>query len=289
MGDGAGVTWLGRAGILVHQSHHQFLVQAAPVDADAHRLVVAAGGLDHAGELFIPFPAAAHVAGIDAVLGQGYGTGGMFGQQLVAVEMEIADQRDGTALAVELFADVRHRRRGLFGIDGDAHQFRARLGQLRHLGHRGLDIGGVRIGHGLHHHGGIAAHGDGADVDGDGAVALVGGRQVHGVSTAVVQGRPMIPDYGNCRSGLWPRIRQYGQGGRYPASGPLAAGMRPSSVQGCIHSVSRGRIPATLRAPAPSWFAAGGRSCGCQTPRSGGMPAGLAHSSGLYILPGITG
>jgi hypothetical protein len=98
----------------------------------------------------------------------------------MAVEMEITDQRDGAALAVEPFADVRHRRRGLFGIDGDAHQFRARLGQLRHLGHRGLDIGGVRVGHGLHHHGGIATHGDGADADGDGAVALVGGRQAHG-------------------------------------------------------------------------------------------------------------
>jgi len=35
-----------------------------------YRLVIAAGGFDHCGELFITLPAAPHVAGIDAILGQ---------------------------------------------------------------------------------------------------------------------------------------------------------------------------------------------------------------------------
>ena len=61
------------SGVLVHQADDQILVQAAPVDADAHRPVVAAGDLDHGGELAVALLAAPDVAGVDAVLGQGLG------------------------------------------------------------------------------------------------------------------------------------------------------------------------------------------------------------------------
>jgi hypothetical protein len=62
--------------VLVHHARQQILVEAAPIHADAHRLVVAAGDLDHLGELRIALAAAADVAGIDAQLGERLGAGG---------------------------------------------------------------------------------------------------------------------------------------------------------------------------------------------------------------------
>ena len=54
---------------------------------------VPAGDLDHLGELRVALAAAAHVARVDAVLGQRLGAVRVFAQQLVAVEVEVADQR----------------------------------------------------------------------------------------------------------------------------------------------------------------------------------------------------
>ena len=54
------------------------------------------------------------------------------------------------ALLVEPVANMRHGRRRLVAIDGDAHQFRTRLRQRRDLRHRGLDVRRVGVGHGLH-------------------------------------------------------------------------------------------------------------------------------------------
>ena len=56
----------GRARVLVHHPRQQVLIEAAPVDADAHRLLVPAGDFDHLGELRVALAAAADVAGIDA-------------------------------------------------------------------------------------------------------------------------------------------------------------------------------------------------------------------------------
>ena len=56
---------------------------------------------------------------------------GMLLQQLVAVEMKIADQRHGAAERIEPVADMRHRGGRLGGIDGDAHQLRARARPAR--------------------------------------------------------------------------------------------------------------------------------------------------------------
>ena len=65
-----GVLRLGPARVLVHQLGEQLLVEAAPVDADAHRLVVARRRLDHLRELAVVLVALADVARVDAVLRQ---------------------------------------------------------------------------------------------------------------------------------------------------------------------------------------------------------------------------
>ena len=174
--------WRRQAGVLVHQSPRQFLIQTAPVDPNAHRLVIPTGDFNNRGELLIPLPAPSNVAGIDAVFGQRLGAGGMLAQQAVTVEMKVADQRRGHALRRQPVADHRHSSSSGLGIDRNPHQFRTRLRQFRHLSGRGVRIGGVRIGHGLHHDGRTAAHGDGADADGDAGTTRNRGRMAgHGV------------------------------------------------------------------------------------------------------------
>ncbi len=80
----------GRAGVLVHHPREQLLVEAAPVDADAHRLAVLDRLLDQGRELVVALRAVADVARIDAVLVERDGALGNLGQQLVAVEVEVA-------------------------------------------------------------------------------------------------------------------------------------------------------------------------------------------------------
>lgn len=88
--------------------------------------------------------------------------------------MKVADERDLAAAFVQFLADRRYGAGRLFGIDGDAHQFRTGAGQLKCLfGGRG-GIGRVGVGHGLHHHRGGAADGDMADFDADGRVPWPG-------------------------------------------------------------------------------------------------------------------
>ena len=80
--------------ILVHQPREQLGVETSPIDADAHRLRVNARLLDHRRELRIALAALADVAGIDAELRERASAVGHLGEQLVAVEMEVADQRN---------------------------------------------------------------------------------------------------------------------------------------------------------------------------------------------------
>ena len=49
--------------------------------------------------------------------------------------------------------------------DGDPHDVGARLGHAVDLGHRGLEVGGLGLGHGLHGDGGPAADRHVSDVD----------------------------------------------------------------------------------------------------------------------------
>src|SRR5690606_32429542 len=132
-----GFPGLGAAAVLVHLARHQFVIEAAPVDADAYRLVVAAGHFDHLGEIVVAALAAAHVAGVDAVLRERLRAIGNLGQQLVAVVVEIADQRHRHPHAVELLAYGDDFARGLRGVHRDAHELGTGLGQLLDLDGRG--------------------------------------------------------------------------------------------------------------------------------------------------------
>ena len=80
-------------GVLVHQPRQQFLIERAPVDADAHRLVVLDRHLDDLGELRVALVLEADIAGIDAVFVERLGAAGVIGQQRVAVVVEVADER----------------------------------------------------------------------------------------------------------------------------------------------------------------------------------------------------
>ena len=149
----------------IHHAREQRGIEAAPVDADPHRLVVANGVFDHHGELRIALAALADVAGIDPVFGECAGAFRKFGQQLVAVEMKIANQRNGASLLVERGADRRHGGGSLRRVDGDAHDLRARLGECAHLRHGGGNVYGIGVGHRLHDDRRTAADRDGADHD----------------------------------------------------------------------------------------------------------------------------
>ncbi len=91
----------------------------------------------------------------------------MVGEQLVADIVEVADQRHVDARPVEPLADVRHGRRGLVAVDGDAHDLRAGAGQRRDLRDRRVDIGRVGVGHRLDDDRRAAADDDAADPHGD--------------------------------------------------------------------------------------------------------------------------
>jgi hypothetical protein len=162
-----GVLGLGGAGVLVHQPDDELGVQAAPVDPDSHRSVVAAGDVDQGRELTVPLLASPHVARIDSVLGERLGAFRIVGQEPVAIEMEVTDQGHGAALGVEQGPDGGHRPGRGLGVDGDTHQLGARVRELPDLSDRGLHVRGVGVGHGLDHHGGAAPDPDRADLNGD--------------------------------------------------------------------------------------------------------------------------
>ena len=114
----------------------QFLVERAPVRADAHGLAVPDRPLDDGAELAVLLLLEADVAGVDAVFVERFGAGRMVGEQLVADVMEVADERHAHAHLSQLVPDVRHGRRRLVAIDRDAHDLGAGAGQRRDLARR---------------------------------------------------------------------------------------------------------------------------------------------------------
>ena len=158
-----GVERLRSTRIFIHYSRQQILVEAAPVDADAHRLVVLAGQLDHLRELLVLFLAETDVTRVDAVLGQRLGAGRVLGQQTVAVVVKIADQRHVAVHPVEMLADFRHGGGGFRRIDGDAHQFRPGARQFGGLQGGGQVVGSIGVGHRLDDNRGAATDLDMAD------------------------------------------------------------------------------------------------------------------------------
>ncbi len=164
---------LAARGVGVHHPREQRRVEAAPVDADAHRLVELDRLFDQHGELRIALVPLADVAGIDAELGQRPRALRVLGQQLVAVEVEVADQRHRATLRVEGGADRRHGRSRLGGVHGDADDLGTGVGERLHLRGRRGDVGGVGVGHRLHQHGRAAADRVAGDVDLPGRPARV--------------------------------------------------------------------------------------------------------------------
>ena len=164
---GLGGQRLVAAPVLVHQGVEQLRVERAGVDADPDRASVVHRRPHHRGEVRVVAGAAAHVARVDAVLGQGLGAVRELAQQRVPVVVEVAHQRHRDAVHVaQAVADLGHPRRRGAVVDRDAHDLRAGLGQLRHLaGGRGR-VGGVGVGHRLDHDGGAAADLDVADATG---------------------------------------------------------------------------------------------------------------------------
>ena len=123
----------------------------------------------------------ADIAGIDPVLGQRLGTGGVIGQQGVADIVKISDQRHVEAEAFEPFTDLRHGCGTFVAVDGDPDNLRAGFVKGCDLGHGGVDVGGVGVGHRLHHDGRTAADNDASDIDSDaGTTGLRGNKGGHG-------------------------------------------------------------------------------------------------------------
>jgi hypothetical protein len=119
--------------------------------------------LDHGLELAVLLLAEADIAGVDAVLGERLGAGRMLAEERVAVVVEVADQRHLAADRIQPLADPRHRGGGLMGVDGEPHQLRTRVRQRLDLGRGSFGIGGVGVGHRLHHDGRAAADQDAPD------------------------------------------------------------------------------------------------------------------------------
>jgi hypothetical protein len=166
--DGTGLHRRGGHRVLVHQAGEQLLIQAAPVDADAHRLLVCQCQLDDGRVLPVALGLEADVDGIEAVLGERLGAGGVVCQQGVAVVMEVADQRHRHTPLRQPVADVRHGLGGLAPIDGDAHDLGASAGQLGRLARGSGDVGRIGVGHRLHDDRRAAADDDAADSDRNG-------------------------------------------------------------------------------------------------------------------------
>ena len=170
--DGVGVRRGCRRRVVVHHPREQRLVETAPVDADAHRFPVRDRDLDQGRELGVALAAFADVARIDPVLRERGRAAGVLRQQLVPVEMEVADQRDAAADVIEPPADLGHRRGGLRRIDRHADELRPGPGERGDLGHRRLDVRCIRVGHRLHDDRGAAADYDAADIDAARGAAL---------------------------------------------------------------------------------------------------------------------
>ena len=163
--DNTGIIGRGFFGVLVHHPGQQLAIEAAPIDADANRLIKAQRRVNHGPELDIALFLKAHIAGIDAVFAQGRRAVRIFGQQRMAIVMEIANQRHVAAHGNQAVADHRDLFGGVFGIDGDADQFRARRRQLGHLICGCLGVGGIGVGHRLHDNRMPGTNGDTGNID----------------------------------------------------------------------------------------------------------------------------
>ena len=136
--------------VLVHQRGDHRLIERAPVRADADWLFVLQRELDDRRELHVALPAEADVAGIDAVFRERFGAGRLAFEQLMAVVVEVADQRHVDAHHVEPLADAWHRGRGFRRVHRDAHELGSCARELGDLLCGAFDVGRVGVRHRLH-------------------------------------------------------------------------------------------------------------------------------------------
>src|SRR5258708_5394090 len=149
----------------------------------------------------------------------------MLGQKLVADVMEIADQGRGDAALAKCVADMRHCGCGLVTVDRDPHQFGARARKRWDLRQGARDIGGVGVGHRLHHNRRAPADGDIADHDLRGFMPGLGSgdvvlwwfdRLVHGVSNIRFWWLP------STYNELWGRLQPFNNGSKVPQNSKIS-------------------------------------------------------------------
>jgi hypothetical protein len=172
MHHGARILGLRRCGVLVHQTGEQLLIETAPIDTDADRLVMLQRLLDDGRELPVALGLESDVAGIDAILVERLRAGRVFAEQRVAVVMEVAHQRHVDAHPRQPVADMRHGLCRLVAVHRDAHDLGAGACQVGTLLRGRGDVRGIGVGHRLHDDGGIPADEDPTDVDRHGTSAL---------------------------------------------------------------------------------------------------------------------
>ena len=137
-------------GVRVHHGGEQGLVERAPVDADADGLLVLYGDFDHGAEVVVVLAADGAVAGVDAVLGEGFGAIRIFCKELVAVVVEVSDDGRAPAFSGELLDDVGHGLGGVIIVDRDSNELGAGARKGGDLLNGRLDVRGVGVGHRLH-------------------------------------------------------------------------------------------------------------------------------------------
>ena len=164
----AGVARLGEAGVGLHQVGQQLLVERAPVDADPDGLPVVDRDPDDRREVLV-VALGADVARVDPVLREPGRHLRVLHEQLVAVVVEVADDRHVDAEVVAQLLEHRgDGRRGLLGVHGDPDELRARVGEARDLDRGRVGVGGVGVGHRLDDDRVGRADQDAPDVDRDG-------------------------------------------------------------------------------------------------------------------------
>ena len=95
------------------------------------------------------FVTLAHVAWIDAVLGQRLRAIRVIGQEPMPVVVEVTHQRHINAHAVQLLADVGNRLRSLRGVHSNTHHLRTGVSKFLDLYGRPDGIHRIGVGHGL--------------------------------------------------------------------------------------------------------------------------------------------
>ena len=149
--------------VLLHLRDDELLIERAAVDADAHRPAIVDRDFADRRELLVAPLAGADVAGIDPVLVERSRTLRIFGQQQMAVVMEIADERRVAAGVEHALFDFWNRSRRFGNVHRHADHFRSGFGELEALLGRRARVARVGHRHRLHDDRRTAANLDAAD------------------------------------------------------------------------------------------------------------------------------